>query len=136
MARPAKLPLRTCAVGTLSKPLPRSAVVVASHEVKKNSLSFMMRTAEGAAELVVDALRYARPGRCVGIEEQVLRAPLVVGGVLERYAVKAVGARFGDHRNRGPARHSLLGVEIVGRNVHACRSTPSAERRTRGAEAT
>src|SRR5436309_4699628 len=37
---PLKSPLRTCAVGTLNNPLPRSAVVVPSQDAKKNSLFF------------------------------------------------------------------------------------------------
>ena len=57
MARPLKSPLRTWAVGTLSSPLPRSAVVVAFPGREEEQLVLHDRPAERAAELVVDALR-------------------------------------------------------------------------------
>ena len=51
-------------------------------------------TAKCSSELIVDTLRRIWAGRCVGIEEQILGAPLMIGSVLERDAVKAVGARL------------------------------------------
>ncbi len=75
-------------------------------------------TAKGAAELIVDALRRVGTGRSVWIEEQVLGAPKVIGVVLERHSMPLVRSRFCDHRYRRPARHALLSVEIVGRDVH------------------
>ena len=65
-------------------------------------------------KIVVDAERLVGAGRL----EEVARLQVLVVVELERAAVDVVGARLRDHRDRRAARHALLGIERVGRDVH------------------
>ena len=69
-------------------------------------------SAEGHAIDVIDGVRLG-----AGVEEILgLQNGVVVK--LPGRTVKIVGAGLGDDRNRRAARHALLGVEVVGRDVY------------------
>ena len=94
------------AIITLEEPVPAS---------EEEKLILENRAAERAAEVIEDAFAFS----CWGGRLKELSCPKgLILMIFKQHAVELIRAGLGDHGDGRAARHPLLGIEIIGRNVH------------------
>ena len=109
---PLKSPARMAAVGTESVDRDAGALHRPFEAPKKNSLSLMTGPPRVPPKMLksISASRWGTAGKVARLQRFVIV-------VVEGRAVELVRAGLGDHRDRGAARHALLGVEVAGGDV-------------------